>query len=836
MSEWLSKLLGIDRVRLEPGMEWSLDWQRLPPVWVLVLVIIPLIFVLCYAVYRRERQDIGILPKLFLTGLRASLVVLILLLLFGPVLTVETIKVRKSFVIVLVDDSLSMNQKDPPLSRDQKIVLARALGLADSDEITPQNEEILKKLTRMEVVSKVLANPKLRILDEIESKLNVMYFTFSKGVNARPREELREITPTGTETAVGDAIRQAKNLLRGQHVVAFVVISDGKNNSGTDPVEEARKLGQLMIPVFTVSPGIRQEPRDIALQELEARDAVLANDEMRIKFKVRSSGFDNEETEIPLFVYAVKPEEPLNQDPKEIETRIAAAKKESEHSVRLKGGGEPQVEHMVYTPTAPGEYELIIRVRPREGESVVVNNYLTHRLKVVDDKIRVLYAEYPPRYEYRFLKNALVRDQKILCHCLLTSADENFVQEFSPALKEPIREFPRTLKELLEYDVLILGDVSPSELGGEEIQKHIQTFVSEFGGGIILIAGVMNNPRSFKDTPLEPLVPIILEEARDADPERVYDQPYGYRLTDFGKTHPILQFKEFGGAIDRTIEHWEDRDQAGDGMMGILWFAQVRKAKPVAQILLEAALPGEPQRHPLLVTQHYGLGRVFFSATDDTWRWRYLAGDAPWFYPFWQQVMYWVREGKLLGARRYRINSPREGDRFVTNEQIRIMASAYDRNYEPLKAPEIGSEDGEIKFAVEPPQGDRIFLRLTKDRSRDGSYEGSYIPGNIGLYRMWIGEEEEHSRFALRFSVYIPNREEDNPIIDTENLQRMAQESRGRYFSIDHIAELPPAIRKSEQLLTETKEDDLWDSPLVYLVFAFLITLEWIFRKVFRML
>jgi hypothetical protein len=37
-------------------------------------------------------------------------------------------------------------------------------------------------------------------------------------------------------------------------------------------------------------------------------------------------------------------------------------------------------------------------------------------------------------------------------------------------------------------------------------------------------------------------------------------------------------------------------------------------------------------------------------------------------------------------------------------------------------------------------------------------------------------------------------------------------------------------------MLRETKEDDLWDSPLVFLIFSLLITTEWILRKIFRML
>jgi hypothetical protein len=45
-------------------------------------------------------------------------------------------------------------------------------------------EAALKTLTRADVIRRVLEDPRRRILDEIESKLNVAYFTFSKGARA----------------------------------------------------------------------------------------------------------------------------------------------------------------------------------------------------------------------------------------------------------------------------------------------------------------------------------------------------------------------------------------------------------------------------------------------------------------------------------------------------------------------------------------------------------------------------------------------------------------------------------------------------------------------------
>ena len=65
----------------------------------------------------------------------------------------------------------------------------------------------------------------------------------------------------------------------------------------------------------------------------------------------------------------------------------------------------------------------------------------------------------------------------------------------------------------------------------------------------------------------------------------------------------------------------------------------------------------------------------------------------------------------------------------------------------------------------------------------------------------------------------------------------MAEQSyEGRFFRIDQVGELNKAIGKNEKKVDEIREDELWDSPLVFLIFALLISSEWILRKLFRML
>lgn len=833
-SDLLAKLLGIDRVAISKDADWSITWQHMPPAWVLFLIIIPLILAAIGMLYRRERQDVSVASKVFLTVLRSSLLLLTLLLLMGPVLTVETIKKRKAFILVLLDESRSMQKIDLLQTDKEREAVSKVTG------VTAETE--LHQLTRADVVKKVLENPKLKILEELENKLNVAYFTFSSTATSRESkekllEEYRKDTCIGTETAIGDAIKTALNSLRGQYVAGVVVFSDGKNNAGMATKEIASQLKQRYLPIYTVAAGVPHTPKDIALLELEAKDAVLANDEFKVDFKVSSFGYEGEQVTAAMYVYPIKEKdkEP-GQDPKELDKLIEDSKMEADRLIALTGNSVKQTSSLIFTPKVPGEYLVILRIAPRAEENTAHNNYLTHRLRVADDKIKVLYVEHPPRFEYRYLKNSLVRDPKILAHCLLTSADTDFPQEHTrseePLFREPLKEFPKDLKSLLEYDVVIYGDVDPAKLGPDGA-KNLETFVTEFGGGIIFISGAMNNPRALANTPLANLLPVVADENRDLyEHEKTYSQTLGYQLTPDGRTSPITTFKEFKDA-NQNQEFWEARANPRMGLPGIRWFTKIKKLKAGASPLVEiAGLQGESTRPPLFVTQHTGRGRVFWSATDETWLWRYVAGDYPWFYPFWQHAMYWTREGKLLGARRYRVNVDKE--RYTRGEPVMVIANAYDEKFQP-------KTDPSIEVYVDPPAGraglERIKVTLLKDKTRDGYYEGQYRPDDTGLYRIWAGDEDEATRATAKFTVFIPDREDDEPILDVGTLKELAAESAGgKFFAVDEVGRLNEEIQKNDVMLRETKEDDLWDSPLVYLVFALIITTEWIVRKILRML
>ena len=70
------------------------------------------------------------------------------------------------------------------------------------------------------------------------------------------------------------------------------------------------------------------------------------------------------------------------------------------------------------------------------------------------ETLKVLVVDSFPRWEYRFLRNALERDPGVEVSCLL----------FHPQLgkgqgRDYLQEFPAKPEELAKYDVIFLGDV-----------------------------------------------------------------------------------------------------------------------------------------------------------------------------------------------------------------------------------------------------------------------------------------------------------------------------------------------------------------------------------------
>jgi uncharacterized membrane protein len=673
-------------------------------------------------------------------------------------------------------------------------------------------------------VNLALQNPELKILDQFRDRYIFKAYGFSKGCTADPPVGKMVCPDEATQTAIGTAMETVLRELHGQPVAAMVIVTDGRSNEGTDPVNVAEQMADrgVKIPVYTVGVGNPLPPKDIVLSRLEAPDVAVAGDFVEFKFTVTSKGFQGE------IIQAAMTEH---------DQQIAPLQ-----DIKLEGG-EREVDQQVlmrWKPEKPGEYEIRIATPVRSEELVETNNELKHRIRVIDNKIQVLYVEGYPRWEYRYLKNALVRDKTMIVDVFLASADQTYPQEGTPG-RPPLESFPGDKARLGQYDVIILGDIEPRILATEtltenEAIENLVYFVEELGGGLVCIAGEAWAPRVFGDTPLARILPVSIDRS-SSTMGIVHDEPVRPELTPMGKESPLMRLNPAGSPED-NVELWTDADGKGDGLAGFFWFYKARSPKAGAQVL--ATHPTydveNGQKLPVFAMQRVGRGLCFFSAVDCTWRWRFVRGDQ-YFYTFWGQVIRHMRGGRLVGSKRFYLELDKT--EYDLMDRVGIRARVLDREFEPVidtTYPVALNPEGEIAQDIEL----KAVENPESDPKKKGWFEGEFRPARKGAYEVTLGPrglDDTDAKAYERFVVGEPNLEYDNPTMDTQTLLKVSEVTKGKFLPLYEVDRLLSTIKETGAIVDiETKEQDLWDTPLVYILFALLITVEWVIRKLVRLL
>ncbi len=817
-------LLGLKGEAISPGADWTVRFFSAPPLWVVLLLVVPLIAGFVFVIYRREGPSAPPFSRGAMAALRFLAIFLVLLMLFDPVVSVERTLSRRSYVAVLVDDSLSMELGDHYASEKTKRKMARVSGIIDSDRfLIPEENERFEETNRMEFLKRTLARRKEKIFGALARDHRVKIYAFSSSV--KRDVDVDTLRPEGRMTKIGDALWEAAADLKGQPVSAFLLFSDGCENAGTPAVEVAGELGKRdpPVPVHTVGVGSPEAPKDLQVLDPEAEETILVGDEWEVEVTVRQHGFDSIRS-VDLRLVG--------------DDAIAGGVVKTKPILIGEKQGD-QREKIVHRPRKPGRYTFRVEVPVQEGEVISDNNAVTVHLTVVDDKIRVLYVDHYPRYEYRYLKTALIRDTHMRANILLIAADPTFPQERSPEV-EPLQVFPETEKDLYAFDVIVLGDVNPEAeasrsifLDPERQMKWMARFVRLLGGGMVFIAGENNNPVALKGTPLEPLLPVVPPAAQSL-PSGPFVESFLPRRTPLGRDHPILSLDSDPA---RNEKLWGDPDYA---LPGFYWYVEIDEIKPGAQVLARHPFhpPNAPdhKKDPVFVFQHYGAGKTFFSATDATWRWRYRYGDR-WFYRFWRNVIRFVGQQRLLGEKK-RFVLGVDKTEYILGEPARVSAKVLNENYQPSSRPF-------QEVVVEKPDGTLDKIRLQPKPAEEGVFEDTLNLDQLGPYTLAIEEEmptgEVRRMTTVSFSVQVPKREYENPLMDRVTLRQIAEASGGRFYFLHEIdkmiEELPETVRKREQPLPGMPlVHRLWDSWLSFALLLAVLTAEWLYRKIYRLL
>lgn len=816
---------------LAESMRSDLRWHLLPPAWVVVLLLVPAVAAASWWAYRRE-SDVPRGARLVLATLRGIALALFLLVLFGPYSELYETRTVRSHLVVLLDQSQSMGTVDAYEPEDARR-LGKAAGLPEGQ---------VSSLSRFELAKRVLANPESRLLQDWTRDFRLHVFGF--GTQATPvvstgetdaetpdpedpaalvARRLGELQATDPATRLGHAVATVLDTfrLRDEKVAGIVVVSDGQENGTTVlPAQAGRKAAALHVPVFTVGVGDPRSPRNIHVGNLRAKEVVLAKDDTVFEFTVHAKGFEGRRARI----------EVLAKEPGSNRTRPLPA---SPSEVVLEGGEKEQNVKVVHRFVEPGLVTVRVGIPVQPEEKIQSDNYAEHTLRVIDRKIKVLYVEDAPRYEFLYLAHALIRDREtILAHTLLLDADAETPQKKTSSPGWPPLDATLGLpsrEALFEYDVVLLGDVHWKRLGPDDEKQqqalvNLRDFVDK-GGGLILVSGTRNNPWQYQNTDLYGVLPIVMERSAErADPAIDTTQGFNLQLTPAGAESPLMNI---AGDMQLSKDLWER-----DRYFRQYWSYPALRAKTIAQVLAVSghAAHEDPRygRRPIVATMHYGRGRVLWLGVDDLWRMRKETADR-YFYTFYSGAIRHLATYRLLsGNKRFKILTDR--DQYGVDDPVRVTLDVLDRDYEPSKL-----KAQTVTVQIPPGEGGKaetVELQVPADPTEAGTYRQTILPTRAGEYRIrGVTDDPQDEVPEKIFRVVESTVEGRNLLLDVDRLREMADlSSGGHYRHLSELDQLRPAAANTI-VRTGERDDEVWDEWWTLALATAVLAAEWLLRK-----
>lgn len=754
----------------------KLYFEFMPEAWVLGLVIVPAILAVAFLAYRRPKRDRRL--RRVLAGLRTLLFATAVLLALGPFLRETRRKTEPAPLALVFDDSASLQHRD---TLEPAVVESlREQGLTQEGQ--PRRLDLVQALAASDWTGK------------LAERYSLSAYRFAERL-APTSTDGAALTAKGAVTAVGDSLMGLVAENRGRRLPDVVLITDGRSNHGASVAEASTRLASEGVRVHVVALGDPRPAPDLAVERVKSPDLVLAGDEALFLLRVRATGEG-----IPPFA--------------NVRLRDELGGLLDEGRVELAGDAGAQVALSVRLDD-PGERRLTAEVDVLEGETAQENNRLDLPIEVKEVKIRVLYVDGYSRWEYRFLKNRLLRaTADIQVRCWLADAGRDFIQEASEGL-EPLKRIPTSLDDLLrDYDVVILGDVDPADLNpdplaGARFVEAVAEFVKR-GGGLLMIAGPRHNPKAYVGTVLEPLLPVLLGREPAFEPRLYHPVP-----DDPLAPHPVTML-----APDP-----QDNQRLWEGAEGLWWYHPVERLRPGSQAwLVHPQNSNQHGQHVIAAGGYVPEGWVGWIGTDETWRWRFPAGER-YVERFWRAALRNLAAARLRGEEgRARIDLDRT--RVVIGEPLTVEARMRDEAYLPLVL-----EEGVTAFL----EGREKGVQLAPVPGQPGIYRGVLRAAETGSHQVVLTEDADPDGVVLasaRFSAVLPSLESRVASQDPVALREISGRTGGTLVPIQQADRLLDRLDGSERLSRTLASRDLpLDGPPLLILFLALACAEWLLRK-----
>ncbi len=625
------------------------------------------------------------------------------------------------------------------------------------------------------------------VLDELQKKFQVRLYRADAHLTRLAKVDDLKTLPPAPATRIADNLKQLAGEAADLPIGAVLLLSDGADNSGGIDLDTISMFRSRRIPIHTVGFGLEQVPHDVEIDDAVVAPRALADSRLAAKVSFHERGYAGQKSML---------------------TVRDGAKVLAGRQITLAPDGQTQNETLLFNAGPAGVKTLQFSIDPLPGEENRDNNSVSRLVNVGSSKRRILYVEGEPRWEYKFIRRAEQDDRILTVVSMLRTSENKIYRQGIDDPKELADGFPSSVDELFGYQAIMIGSVEASYFNAAQ-KELIQQFVDRRGGGLLFLGGRASlADGGWASSSLADLLPVVLPNRKGT----FHRDPATVSLTPTGADSIITRLVEDPAG---NVERWKKLPYLMD-------YQEAGTPKPGAVVLAEMSAAG--RKMPLLITENYGRGRTAILASGGTWRWQMSQplGDTT-HDAFWQQLLRW-----LVTDTPDRVVASVPSQMLFDDGHVQFSADVRDKNFLP-------AADARVEAHILGPGGAAAQLELTPDPNTPGTFRADWTGDQPGSYLTEViatrGGKEELGRDVLTFARMDGVAENFHTEQNRELLEKLSQQTGGRYWKPGELSRLPSEISYSEAGITVRDAKELWNMPLMFLVLLLLPSSEWLLRR-----
>lgn len=551
---------------------------------------------LTFWAYQRTVPALSPGRRAVLMGLRFAALFVLLALLFQPLLRRTTEEAQPPRLAVLVDTSLS-------LSLD-------AEGEAAGADVPASVRAVL------------------RGLPEDGPARAARFYAFSGEVAPRPAADpawVDSLAFTGPRTNIARALEYVREDLKNDNLRGVVLISDGRYNTGRNPLYVAERYP---VPIYAVVVGDTTQRRDVQVRRVTTNELAYVGTELPVQVGLRADAYAGETVTVSL---------------------LRGGGVLAQQRVQLPAGSAEIPVDLAVTPAEEGLLRLTVAVSRLPGEATYRNNTESVTVRVLRSKRRVLLLAAAPSPDLSAVRQLLEEDANAEVQPFVQKGPGTFYEGALPA-------------SFQAYDLIAL--VGYPGRGADAATVQRVAAAAEAGTPLFFMFSQQTDLNLLRQH-LGGVLPAVPATVRPGFSEALVVP------TPAGRQHPLLSVP---GA-----------PAAGWQALPPLLVSESRwQTSPDARVLATAEVRGVALDDPVLVVRQRGRLRTTALLGSGTWRWKNLPADLQPLSALWpglfSNTSRWLTTPE--DDRRVRVR-PTEGV-FDGGEPVQFSGQVYDESLQPL--------------------------------------------------------------------------------------------------------------------------------------------------------